>query len=103
MYLLYGPGAFQIASSVLGLEASELKLQPFNCGVSVNYSTLAFLAVSPAGFQSQVLWELLFLVQVSWVGEPKSSAQTPHSLGWTATVVIFLLPISCHSVVMGPD
>ena len=43
---------------------SEFACEPFKSRVLVPHSPLALLDVSPAGFQSQILWELVYLVKV---------------------------------------
>lgn len=70
----YDPVAFQAAISVLELESTEFVCASFWSGVSDSYSSPD---ISLVGFQSQMLWGLIFLVQVSWAGDP--SAQTPCS------------------------
>lgn len=43
-----------MAVSVLGLEVGESERWPFKNGVSVGYSLMGLMDVSPAGFQSYV-------------------------------------------------
>ena len=64
------PGSFQTTASALGLRAREILHAPFKSRVSVSYSPVALLNISPAGFQSQVFWGLIFLLQDHWAGEP---------------------------------
>ena len=63
-----------MAISELELESTEFACVPFRSGVSDSYSSPD---ISLIGFQSQMLWGLIFLVQVSWAGD--RSAQTPCS------------------------
>lgn len=60
---MYGLGCFQASASVLGLRASEFFCTPFKTKLSVFYSPLALLDISPASFQSQWLWRLFFPLQ----------------------------------------
>lgn len=61
-----GPGTSQTAASVLGRIASEFVPVPFKRGISISFSLLALLELSPTHFQSQMLWGLIFLVQEEW-------------------------------------
>ena len=65
----YNPGTFQTAASVLGFW-SEFVHMPFKSRVSFSYSPLALSEVSPTGCQSQMLWWLIFPLQVPQAGEP---------------------------------
>ena len=42
---------------------------PFKSGVSISHSPLPLWKVSPAGFQSQIFWGLIFLVLDPWAGD----------------------------------
>lgn len=64
------PGAFQTASLVLRLGASEVVHAPFKSRVLVSYFPLVLLDISPTSFQSQTLWALGFQVQVPRAWEP---------------------------------
>ena len=63
-------GSFQTTASALGLGAWEILCVPFKCGVFVSYRPLALPNISPTGFQSQMFWRLVFLMQDPWVGDP---------------------------------
>lgn len=65
---MFGLGTFQTAASVLSLRGSEFVCRPFKNEVSVFYTFLALLELSPADFQIQMLWGFIFLMQVPWVG-----------------------------------
>lgn len=52
----YSLGAFPTAVFSLGLKASEASLEPFKKAVSIFYSTLGPLDISPVGFPSQIFW-----------------------------------------------
>lgn len=60
-------GSCQSAAAVLGLGVNESVCIVFKCRVSLSYSPLALLTVSPAGFQNQ-LRGFVFQVPVSRVG-----------------------------------
>lgn len=49
---------------------SEFSRMFFESGVMVSYSPLALPDISSAGFQSQMLWGLVFTMQVPWAREP---------------------------------
>ena len=66
---MYAPNTFQNVASVLGFRESEFLHIPFKSGVSVSYSLSAVMDVNPNGFQSQMLWELIFPVQIPWPGK----------------------------------
>lgn len=84
---------------MLGLRANEYVQEPFESRVSVSYSPLVLLDVSATGFQSQMFWELVFLVQIprAWCG-----TQTPWSSGWSSVFVMSLLLVSHNSGGEGP-
>ena len=48
------PGSFQITASALGPQVLRFCCTCFKNGVSVSYSPLALLKISPAGFQRPV-------------------------------------------------
>ena len=86
----------------------DLKCVRFNiCPLraeSVSYSSLALLDISPAGFQSQMFWGLIFLMQEPWAGEPDVGLRkNPHSLGRTSLIVIFLPFVDRWPGVVSPD
>ena len=58
----------------MGLESTEFACASFRSWVSDSYSSPD---ISLVGFHSQMLSGLIFLVEVSWAGDP--SAQTPCS------------------------
>lgn len=60
-------GSCQSAAPMLGLGVNEFVCIVFKCSVSVFYSPLALLTVSPDGFQNQ-LKAFVFQVPVSRVG-----------------------------------
>ena len=53
-------GCFQIA---LGLRTCEILHVHCKSGVSASYCPPSLLNISPAGFQSQTFWQLIFLMQ----------------------------------------
>ena len=65
-------GAFWVTSSVLGLGVYNLFHMSFKRRVSVSYTTPAHLKISPAGFQSRMFWDFIFLGTKPWVGESKA-------------------------------
>lgn len=67
---MYDPGVFQTAAFVVDLRTSEFVHRPFKNRVLVSYSPLALLKLNPDDFQSQLLWGLVLLVQVSRSGLP---------------------------------
>ena len=83
------PDFFQTTASVLGLRAYEILHVPFKSGVSVSYSPSALPKMSPTGFQSQMFWGLISLMQDPQVGCPIWGSD-PCSLGRISMVVIFL-------------
>lgn len=62
--------SFQTSASVLNLGAYESLHAPFKKTVCVSYSPLDLPNVSPADFQSQAFYLLIFLVSDFQVGEP---------------------------------
>ena len=64
------PGSFHITPSALGPGACEILSVPFKSGVYFP-QPLGLQKVSPAGFQSQMSWGLVFPVQGSWAEEPE--------------------------------
>ena len=75
------PGSYQITASALGSKACEILCAPFKSGISISYSLLALLNVSPTDLQSQMFWGLVFLVQDSWAGEPDMGLRPLTPLG----------------------
>ena len=63
-------GTFQTAAFTLVPRASESAREPFKRNVSVPYSPLGPLDVSPVGFPSQTFWGLISPLQVPRVGAP---------------------------------
>lgn len=61
---------FQTAASALGPRGSESVCEPFKSGSSVLYSPLGLLDVSLIGFQSEMFWGIVSLMQVPRVGVP---------------------------------
>ena len=62
--------------------------------VLVSHSPLALPNLSLAGFQSQALWGLVFLVQVPWPGEHDVGLVSLTPQG-SSTVVISLPFVGC--------
>lgn len=60
---IYNLGVFQTAVSLLGLGG-----EPFQRGISVSYSSLRLLDISPVRLSSQMFWGLMCLVQILVVG-----------------------------------
>ena len=58
-----------MTASALGPKVCEPLRAPFNRRVSVPHSPLTLRKVSPAGFQSQIFWGLIFLVLDPWAGD----------------------------------
>ena len=71
-----GPGSYQITAFVLGPGACEILCAPFKNEVSISPSPVGLLQLSPAGFQSQMLWGFIFLVLDPWAGEPDMGLRT---------------------------
>ena len=63
------PGSFQITASALGPGVCEILWVPFMSGISISHSSLPLWKLSPAGFQSQIFWGLIFLVPDPWAGD----------------------------------
>ena len=63
------PDSFQITASALGPGMRETLWVPFKSGVSISHSLLPLWKVSPAGFQRQIFWGLIFLVLDPWAGD----------------------------------
>ena len=57
------PGSSQTVASVLGGKACEVLGMPFESRESVSFSSLVFPNTRLSGFQSQVFWGFVFLVQ----------------------------------------
>ena len=89
----------QVNASALGLGACMILCTPSKIRVSVACSPEALLNTSPTGFQSQMFWGLVFLMQSPWVEEP----QTPCSSGRTSMMVIFLLFVDHQAESVDPD
>lgn len=66
--------------------------KPFKSRLSVSCSSMAFLHISLPGFQGQVIWELIFLVQVPRVGVP-GVGNKPLALQAQACIMRFLLTV----------
>lgn len=64
----YGLGPFQTVDFIQGPGASVSVHQPFKNRVSISYSPMVVLEVSPIGFQCQVLWGFVSLVQLPGLG-----------------------------------
>ena len=64
-----GPGSYQITTSPLGLGTYEILCVPFMNEVSISPGSLRLPKLSPAGLQSQILWnsELSFLDFLLWL------------------------------------
>lgn len=96
---MYNPGAFPIATSVLGLEPGDIMCWPLKSGVSVSYSPLALLELNCTNFQRQTLWELIFSVQILRVGGAQYGAWFPRFSG--RTFYAFDIPSTCGSLCQG--
>ena len=64
---MYDLGTFQTAAFVMGPGVSESAGEPFKDG---NSGTMILLHISPIGFQSQMFWGFVSLVQVPRVELP---------------------------------
>lgn len=76
--------------------------EPFKSEVSVSYSPLALLNVSPTVFQSQRFWGFSFPVQVPCAGGPRWGSD-PILFTGSSVVVIPLLLVSHCAGAVGPD
>lgn len=76
--------------------SSGFMCKPFKCGVLISHSSLALLDISPAGFQSQMLWWLIS-VQVSWDRETTRGSESSSGLEGISSVVMSLLLVGCHT------
>lgn len=76
---------------MLGFGPSDIMHWPFKTGESVSYKPPALLKGSPADFQSQTSWGLIFPVQCSRAGDVWCGSWTPHSSRRVSTPVMFLL------------
>lgn len=66
------PASFQITTSALCLRTCGILGMPFKSVVSIFYSPLTLLKLSPTGLQSQIFWlGFIFPVQDPWFGEPE--------------------------------
>lgn len=54
------PRCFQITASALGFGACKILHILFKRGVSVSYSQLTLLNISPTGYQDQMFWGIIF-------------------------------------------
>lgn len=61
-------GAFQIAAFVLVSRVTKSACEPFKRSISVSYSPLGLLDVSPVGVQSQMFWGFISLLQFPRIG-----------------------------------
>ena len=68
----------------------EILRTSFNSGVSESYSSLALLNASPTGLQSQMFWELIFLISGPSCWGAFCGTCTPHSLGRMSAIMIIL-------------
>lgn len=66
----------QTTASALGPGVCEVLCVPLKSEVSVSSSPRGL----PVGCQSQIFWELIFLLQVSWAGKPDVESD-PSTLG----------------------
>ena len=81
----YNTGTFKAAASVLGCGASKFVCEPCKNKLLISHSPVALLDISPTGFQSRMLWWLIFPGQDPWSGEPEmglSPQGGPPQLGW---------------------
>lgn len=93
------PGTFQTAASALGLGVSEVVHVPLKSRVLVSDCSLALLDISPASFQRQTLWGLIFLVQLPWAGEPNAGLRP--LICHNHNIVISLSFVGCYTRGMG--
>ena len=76
-----GPGSYQITAFALGPRVHEILCAPFKSEVSYFPSPVGLLQLSPAGFQSQMLWGLILLVLDLQTGEPDVGLRTLTAVG----------------------
>ena len=74
-------GSFQTTASALEVKGFEILCTFSKRGVLVSNSSLALMNVSPAAFQSQTFWELVFLVQDLWA-EKANVRLRPTTPSW---------------------
>ena len=90
----YGLDTFQTVAFVLDCQVGESACKSFKSGISIPYSPLVFLDVSPVGFQSQMFWGLISPVQVPRVGVPDVGHKF---LLLREKLCIFEIPSDCGS------
>ena len=94
------PGSFQTTASALGPGVCEILWVPFKSGVAISHSSLTLWKVSPAGFQSQTFWGLIFLVQDPWAGDLsvglRPLAPWEEALQFWFATPVYELPIWGH-------
>ena len=88
-------GKFSVFCFCAGTGSKQVRVL-FKCGVLISHSSLALLDISPAGFQSQMLWWLI-LVQVSWDRETTRGSESSSGLEGISSVVMSLLLVGCHT------
>lgn len=71
---------FRLLPLCWDLEGVNICMLPLTADFLVSYSCLALLDIKTTGFQSQILWEIIFPVQVTQAGEPDVGL-SPHSSG----------------------
>lgn len=69
-------GVFALVSGL-----SESVHEPFKSGFSFPYSSIVFLGIFNVGFQSQVFWDLVFIVLDLMVGVPNVELESLAPLG----------------------
>ena len=75
------PGSYQITPFALGSRACEILCAPFESEVSIYPSPQGLIQLSPAGFQSQMLWGLIFPVLDPQAGELDMGLRTQAPVG----------------------
>ena len=89
------PVSIHTTASVLPLTEYKVLHMPYKTTFSIFHSPPALPSVNPTGLQSQMLWGLIFLVQVPR-GSP-GGTWSPHSIEGTSTVVMSL-PLVGHAL-----
>ena len=80
-----------------GFQVHEILHVPFKSEVSASLSPVELLLSSPTGLQSQMLWELLFLMPGPRLGRLTSGSEL--SLLWENICDIIILQFLCRQVV----
>lgn len=99
---IFYTGFFQITASVLGLGACDILCAPFRSRISIYFSSLAFLTVSPVAIKVKYPAWLIFQYNPPDLGV-WYKGQISWSLEKTSTVVIMLPFVGHLPRNMGPD